>query len=87
MSNDKSAPTPLDLQGLARTRPTTVDQPPRRPPSLGAWTRRLFPLLILALFVSLLTWALRDHWLPAVEVTVIPVVVSTSQPGGSLESI
>lgn len=79
MSNDNPAPTSLDLQGLARTRPTTVDQPPRRSASLGTWARRLFPLLIVALFVSLLTWALRDHWLPTVDVTVIPVVASTSQ--------
>lgn len=79
MSNDKPAPPSLDLQGLVRTRPTPEHPARRRPAVSGKWPLRVFPLLVVAAFLGLLAWTLRDQWRPAIPVTVIPVVLSSEQ--------
>lgn len=72
----------LNLQELARERPPSTNHGatektvhrPRR------WfTRYGLPLVILASFVSMIIWATREAWLPAQEVTVVPVIVARAQ--------
>lgn len=70
-------PPTLDLQQLAldRTSPSSAARPHRRP-----WiSRYVFPGLILAGFVVMLSLAAGRQLLPATRVTVAPVVVKQTQ--------
>jgi len=80
MSNASPPTTPLDLQGLARSRSASPQTPRPQERHAQAWLRRAVPGLILAAFVALLTWTTRDQWLPRVEVTVLPTLATTAEP-------
>jgi HlyD family secretion protein len=76
MSNDKAQamPTQVDLRELAIDRGPRAAATVRRP---RKWfTRYVIPATLLAGFVGLLAWSLRDRLLPATPVTVVPVIAT-----------
>lgn len=79
MSNDRTSTEELNLQGLVRSRANESPAANRPTVSLGGMLRRALPVLILGGFVALLFWTTREQWLPTRDVTVIPVVITSTQ--------
>jgi HlyD family secretion protein len=69
--------TQLDLRQLAVDRPQTSAAPlARRRSWFSRWG---VPMVIVAGFLSITGWSARDYWLPAKEVTVVPVILTRSE--------
>jgi HlyD family secretion protein len=66
--------TKVDLRELAVDRSQRSATGVRRPRNW--FTRLVIPAVLLAGFVGLLVWSLRDRLLPATSVTVVPVIAS-----------
>jgi multidrug efflux pump subunit AcrA (membrane-fusion protein) len=69
--------TQVDLRALAGDRSDRGRTTVRRPRNLFA--RYVVPGLLLVSFAALLGWSLRDRWLPATPVTVVPVVATRAE--------
>lgn len=80
--SESSVPSVLNLQGLVRNRDAAIASSPRTR-SLGRLLRGALPLWIIGGFVSLLVWTTREGWLPAHDVTVVPVVIAAAQEQAS----
>ena len=70
--------TPVDLRELAYDRPSRTGGSVR-PRRRHLMSRYVLPVVILAGFVGLMVWALRDTLWTAASVTVVPVVASRAE--------
>jgi RND family efflux transporter MFP subunit len=66
----------VDLRQLAVDRPHAAASLARRRSWIVAWG---LPLIIAAGFVALVGWSAREHWLPATDVTVTPVLLAKAE--------
>ncbi|MBL8891487.1 MAG: HlyD family efflux transporter periplasmic adaptor subunit [Planctomycetaceae bacterium] len=83
--HDRDATVELNLQGLARTRPSASESLQRPTRSLGKVLGRALPVLVVLGMGALVVWSGRERWLPARDVTILPVVstIAPSQKSGT----